>query len=669
MKPDELDDRLAQLAARPGVYLFKDKRGVAIYVGKAKNLRSRVRSYFQSASSDERFFIARLPSLLGDIETIVTANEKEAAILENSLIKELAPRFNVKLRDDKEYLFLRLGTDHAWPRLDVVRRAERDGARYFGPYHSATAARRTLHLIAKHFQLRTCSDHELVSRRRPCLQYQIKRCPAPCVYDVDREAYAEHVRDVASFLRGRHDELSRDLTRRMADASEELAFERAAVYRDQLRAIAAVKEEQRVVVPDGGDRDVLAWHRVGDLVEICALVVRGGRLAGLTTTSVRGVALPDEELVSAIIAHRYGPRGPEDESPPAPRESVAGDERAPDAPVEAVGDAFQLGDSGRDDVPKEIVVPVEPEGAAGISEWLSELRGKRVEIVVPKRGPRVGLVELAEENARHAFAEKNREGEDIPARLAQMQNVLRLPALPQRIECVDISHLGGKDTVGAVVAVRDGRPDKKRYRSYHVKSVGGDQAHPGGDDYAAMHEVLSRRFRRGKTASASEGDAWALPDLVVVDGGRGQLGVATAAARDLGLDGLPIVALAKEREDAMGEAMVERVYLPGQKNPIPVKKFAGALSILVRARDEAHRFSNHARKKLGQRRRITSSLDGIPGIGPKTQKALLTAFAGPRAIAEATDDELRAAVRLSDKQLRALRAALSGISLDEPAAR
>ena len=305
MVPDAVLEKLAALPASPGVYLFKDKKGVVVYVGKAKSLRSRVKSYFQAAGSDERYFIPLLQNALGDLETIVTSTEKEATILENTLIKEHRPRYNVKLRDDKDFLCLRIAAGHPWPRLDIVRRPSPDGARYFGPYHSATSARRTMHLVNKHFQLRTCGDVELATRKRPCLQYQIKRCPAPCVHEVDRQWYGDQVEAVAKFLDGKHDELSRELAHRMKESARTMRFELAAVYRDQLRAIDKVREEQRVVAVDDTDRDVVGLYREGDLVELVLLYVRSGKLADVATFSVKQAEIPDEEIVAAFLAQHY----------------------------------------------------------------------------------------------------------------------------------------------------------------------------------------------------------------------------------------------------------------------------------------------------------------------------------------------------------------------------
>jgi excinuclease ABC subunit C len=633
---------------------------------------------------------------VGDFETVVTTSEKEAAILEDSLVKQHQPRYNVKLRDDKSYLCLRIDVSHEWPRVEPVRRPSPDGARYFGPYHSATAARRTLHLVNKHFQLRTCSDQELSSRKRPCLQYQIRRCLAPCVYDVDHQWYQDQVRAVGLFLDGRHDELSTELEVRMRSASKKLEFELAATYRDQLRAVDAIRQAQRVVAVKDVDQDVVGLYREAELVEIAVLFIRGGRVTDTAHFPMRGVELPDDEVVAAFVSQFYGEGG----------NAVA--------------------------IPGEVIVPMSFEGAAGVAEWLSDRRGKRCDVLVPQRGPRVDLLRMALENAEHAFREQRRAADDVEDRLSQIQKRLRLPTLPHRIECCDISHLGGADTVGAIVALLDGVPDKKRYRTFRVKTVS------EGDDYGAMYEVLARRFRRGraaeearagKTESESESEGtreridWDLPDLFVVDGGRGQLNVALAAARDLGLHELPIVALAKEKvipgypgrgekstddeadsdeeptenatptptENATptetptatepptppprprrGKAekkpddLVDRVYLPGQKNGIPLKPNSAPLFFLARARDEAHRFSNRARMRLGKARRFHSELDDVPGVGPVTRRSLLKTLGSLDAIRKAPDDVLLAVPGVNQKILRALRAHFGPPAAAEP---
>ncbi len=640
---EELEVRLGSLPARPGCYIFRDRRGEVLYVGKAKSLRSRVRSYFQSGSSDDRAFLPFLRKAFGRFETLVTETEKEAAILENSLIKEQRPRFNVKLRDDKEFLTLRLDPSQRWPRLDLVRRPEPDKARYFGPYHSATAARRTLHLVEKQFQLRTCSDRDFESRKRPCLQYQIKRCSGPCVYEVDRQLYEQQVRSVSLFLEGRHDELTAELGERMQSASEALEFELAALYRDQVYAIESVRQQQRVVAVTDKDQDVVGLYREGDLVELSVLYVRSGRVIEAASFSQARVELPDCEVIASYLRDSYGAE-------------------------EGLGTL----------IPDEVIVPTLPDGASGVAEWLSERRAsaaatgrkaRKTQLFCPERGVRRQLLELALDNARHAFEEKRRAEQDTSERLGRLQAKLRLPTLPRHIECIDISHLAGQDTYGSIVALKDGLPNKRDYRSYRVKVA------REGDDYGAIYEVLSRRFIRAKRAeeeAAAANDvnrdrvAWALPDLLVVDGGKGQLAVALAAARDLGLDGLSIVGLAKEKENVLGEKLIDRVYLPGQKNPVGLKPNAPELFVLARARDEAHRFANRSREKAGKRRRMASALDGIPGIGPKTRKLLLRHLGGIDRIRRANDDELLAIPGIGRKHVRILREYLAAPSEPTP---
>ena len=582
--------KLDKLPASPGVYVFHGADGKVLYVGKARSLRSRVRSYFQPGSSDLRAFVSRLERELIDIETFVTHTDKEAALLENQLIKAHQPKYNVKLRDDKEFLSLRLDAKKPWPRLEVVRRPKPDGAQYFGPYHSATAARQTLRLVNRHFQLRTCTDTEFRLRSRPCLQYQIKRCPGPCVLRVDEEEYGAQVANVARFLDGRHDELVRDLENRMQRASSELEYERAAQYRDQLRAVERAQEEQRVAGVQKSDQDVIGFHREGDQVEVAVLRMRAGRLFAVRTLPLRRVAVPNDEMIGAFLRQHY---------------------------------------ADRPGLPDEILVPLAIEMSEALEELLSENRKRRVQIVHPKRGAKARLLDLARENAEHAYREKERAREDVETRLEALQKRLRLTVLPRRIECVDISHTGGEETVAVFVALEDGAPAKERYRSFRVKSVG------GGDDYGAMYEVLVRRLRRGK----NEEEDWELPDLLVVDGGKGQLGVAMRAIEDVGITDLEVASVAKPRVTVSGEAEGDRVFRPGQKNSIPVRS-SSALSLLLLARDETHRASNALRKKVGRKRRLRSELDRVPGVGPKTRGKLLRAFGSLSGVLAATEEAL-----------------------------
>jgi excinuclease ABC subunit C len=605
----ELEQKLEALPASPGVYLFKGQGGEILYVGKARSLKSRVRSYFQANTSDTRFFISILSRDLTDIETVVVSTEKEAALLENTLIKQHQPRYNVKLRDDKEYLSLRLDPKASWPRLEVVRRPERDGALYFGPYHSATSARSTLRLVNRHFQLRTCTDTELAARRRPCLQYQIKRCLAPCVHDVDSTRYGEQVEGVAMFLDGRHDELIQALEIRMKDASRQFAYERAAEHRDQLRAIERVREQNRVAVIENKDQDVFGLFHRADLAEVAVLQVRAGKLTNVRTFALRDARLPDDELMGQFLSEYYAPG------------------------------TF---------IPSELLLPVEIEAMEGLQEIYSELKGRSVKVLVPKKGPRADLVQMARDNASHAFNEKARAKQDLETRLGVVQQKLRLPKLPRHIECIDVSHTGGTDTVACIVSLRDGQPDRRGYKSFHVKRVS------GGDDYGAMYEVLSRRLKRGRENESG----WELPDLLVVDGGRGQLNVASRVLQDLSVN-LPIAGLAKEKANVLGEKLVDRIYLPGQKNPIELRESHASLSMLAVARDEAHRASNALRMKVGKKKRLSSRLDEVRGIGKKTRARLLRAFGSLRAVEEADEAALRSA-GATVAQARAIVAALQG---------
>ncbi len=427
-------------------------------------------------------------------------------------------------------------------------------------------------------------------------------------------------------MQGRHDDLSANLDERMRKASREMDFELAALLRDQLKAIDALREAQRVVSVSDADQDVVGLYRQGERVELVVMRVRSGRVVDVSALSLLRVDVDDSEVISAFLREHY----------------VAG----------------QLTELR---LPDENLVPALPDGAEGISEWLSDLQKDsserhRCRVLMPTRGPKRHLLDLARENAQHAFEEKQRAAEDVQVRLARLQRKLRLPKLPSRIECVDISHLGGNDTVGAVVALHDGAPDKSRYRTYHVKTV------EGGDDYGALLEVLRRRFRRGaEDPGQGETEVWELPDLFVIDGGRGQLAVALTAAGDLGITDLPIVGLAKEKENAHGEKLVDRGDRPGQKTAIALRPGSPELYFLARVRDEAHRFANRGRSKLGRTRRFASLLDSVKGVGPKTRKALYGAYPSLEAMRDASDEELARVPGVTPRVIEGLRALFAEI--------
>ncbi len=677
-----LAEILEALPTAPGVYIMKDGRGKPIYIGKAAVLRNRVRQYFQPASGDSRDFVPLLEGIVADIETVVTSNEKEALLLENTLIKRHQPRFNVKLTDDKNFLVLRLDPEGEWPRLEVTRRLGDDGAYYFGPYHSASSCREALRVVNRHFQLRTCTDHVLHNRKRPCLQYQIKRCPAPCVLPVSREAYGDQVRDVRLFLDGKNDELLDRLRTRMKEAAGRTEFEAAAEIRDQLRALEVSLEKQRVVSSDFLDQDVVGYHREGIALEIVVMSIRNGQLNGSRAYSFTGQEFPDAELISSFIGLYYDLGAPP---------------------------------------PDEVLLPIEIEDAALKAEWLGEKRAalpgrhKKVEVLVPQRSDRKRLIDLANKNAAASFATRRNARADVELALGKLQRRLKLTKLPRVIECYDVSHLQGFATVASMVVFVDGRPEKSRYRTYKVRAPGAAGRSRHNDDFASMYEVLSRRFRRAREGGEDAG-TWKLPDLIVVDGGKGQLAMALAAARDVGIDvragvGLPIVALAKERDVALAEGLVEgaialgpegaaggatapggplapvatteteiaaappaadvapaaasptpgkksgrdeggttkpdRVFLPHAKDAIPIRTNSAEMFVLQQLRDEAHRFAISFHRNSRRRLTLRSALSDIPGIGPGRQRQLLRHFGSVKRVREASIAELAAAPGIS----------------------
>lgn len=588
-----LQEKLDALPTEPGVYLMKDRRGVIIYVGKAISLRNRVRSYF-TRTGDTRVFVSMLDSILGDIETVLVHNEKEALLLENELIKKHKPRFNVLLKDDKQFISLRLDKTQDFPRLEVVRKYDRDGARYFGPYSSAGAIRETLRLINRYFRLRTCTDHVMANRKRPCLLYQIGRCPAPCVYPVPPEDYRRSVDEVVLFLEGKATELVEGIKGRMRTAATELKFEEAARLRDQLRAIERSLERQKAVTTDFKDQDVFAFFREGDRILFYVLWVRQGRLNGGQAFPFGSQEFPDEELLPSFVNLYY--------------------------------------DQGSF-VPEEVLLPLEPESLEGLESLLTERRGERVRVMVPKRGEKHDLVLMAAKNAEQAFTERKRTKEETDAVLSRLQQKLNLRNFPRRMECFDISHFQGASIVASQVAVTDGETDKSRYRKYKIKTLEKQ------DDFASMYEVLSRRLKRG----LEEND---LPDLLVIDGGKGQLASVHAAMKDLGVEKVDVVGLAKSRDqevfdrDAESARSAERVFVLGRKDPIVLPQNSAEIFMLTRMRDEAHRFAITYQQKDLRKSRVRSALEDIPGVGEVRRKTLLRHFGSLKRVQEATIEEL-----------------------------
>jgi excinuclease ABC subunit C len=604
-----LDEKLDSLPSRPGVYLLKDRHAKVIYVGKAKNLRSRVRSYFRGG--DERSQVQFLVRRVSDVECLVTANDKEALILENNLIKQYKPRYNIRLKDDKSYVSVKVTVQDEWPRIVVTRKIVKDGSRYFGPFASAWGVRETLDTIRRVIPLRTCSDGVFRNRSRPCLEYQIRRCLGPCCLPVDRAEYQSHLREAMLLLSGKRVQLLRQLQAAMHRAAGELRFEDAARIRDRLRAIEKTQERQGAVAHAGGDRDVFGFHREGGAIEAQVLFVRQGKLTGNQAYHLDDFELPDEDVVRAVVTQFYQ------------------------------GSRF---------VPDEVILPVEFDDQATLAEYLGERRGRKVEFVCPERGHRARLLEMARENACQSFRERQ-DGEQRYERVsAELRRQLHLQGAPKRIECFDVSNLQGGLAVGSMVTFDEGRPDTSRYRRYRIRTV------PGADDFRMMYEVLHRRYSRARESGE-------FPDLLVVDGGKGQLNVALQVLRDLEIDSVEAVGLAKMRvqrapRESRVERSEERVFLPGRVNPVVLRRNSGALQLLQRLRDEAHRFAVTYHRTLRAKDRLHSVLDGIPGIGAARRGRLLRAFGSVRRLDTATVEEIAAIPGISAGLAATIRRAL-----------
>ena len=607
-------DKLTNMPARPGVYLMRDKGGKVIYVGKAKDLRARVRAYFKSP--DGRSQIEFLVRRVDDIETLVTSNDKEALILENNLIKQYKPRYNIRLKDDKSYLSIKVTTQHAWPRILATRKIVKDGNRYFGPFSSAVAARETIDIIEKHFLLRNCTDHNFRNRSRPCLQYQIKRCMAPCVLPIAQEVYREQVRQAILFIDGKQQQLIDELKQRMQEKSDALEFESAARIRDQIEAVEKTLEKQRMVAHWGVDQDIFGLYREGGFIEVQVLLVRQGKLTDNLSYSLEDLEFPDEEIVGSLLTQFY---------------------------------------QGHRFIPDEILLPVDLEDCEVREEYLSERKGKAIEILTPQRGDRRHLLQMAEENAKQSFSERHDQEKAREKMLTELQTQLRLKRYPQRIECFDISTIHGANAVGSMVTFINGEPDKNLYRHFRIRTI---DASSGGDDFGMMLEVLKRRFARGK----EEAD---LPDLIVVDGGKGQLAMALTAMAEIGIEGVEAVGLAKMRVQAAPrsseiERLEERVFLPGQTNPVILRRNSNALFLLQRVRDEAHRFAITHHRKLRSKQTIYSALDRIPGVGSARKRALLRAFGSVNRIEDATLEDLLKIPSMNEKTAQDIIEALRG---------
>jgi len=596
-----LDQIIARLPTNSGVYLFKDKKGTILYVGKAGNIRHRVSSYFQKAGGKDVKTLAMLEKV-SEIDTIVTDTEKEAFILENNLIKEHRPRYNVKLKDDKNYPCLRLTLEEEFPTLCIVRRIKKDRSLYFGPYPSATSLRETLKLIRRLFPIRTCLDTKFTSRLRPCINYEMGRCLGPCCDKTDPAQYREVVNEVRMFLEGKNRDLVERLEKRMEGESERLNFEAAAKIRDQIHHIETVIEKQKIVSSDFVDQDVIGFHRQDHTVIVHPLFIRAGKLLGGKGFAFPSSGLPDEEILSSFL-HQYYREG-----------------------------KF---------IPEQILLPKGVPEQNLIEDRFADLKGKKVQILVPVRGGRKHLLQMASENAEkylHSEAELERDQKKI---LETLRERLHLRKIPRRIEAFDISNLQGGHAVGSMVFFENGRPNKEGYRHFKIRTV------EGADDYGMMYEVLLRRYKK-----AVEEDN--LPDLVLLDGGRGQLNVAQEVFKELQVKEIDLISLAKERVIAGTRAArygktEEKIFHPQYREPLQLGKQSPLLHFLDRIRDEAHRFAITYHKKIRSKETIKSVIGDIPGIGKVKKRELLKHFGSVEEIRKASLEALANAPKMDEK--------------------
>ncbi len=586
-----IESRIKALPRRPGVYLFRDDAGEVLYVGKAKELRSRVRSYFRGDATHS-IKTRELVRRVADLETLVVGSEAEALILEANLIKEHQPRFNVQLRDDKRYPYIKVTVQEPFPRVWVTRNVKNDGARYFGPYTGVGSLRQALEVIKRLYTVRSCRyDLPGEAPDRPCLDYHIGRCMAPCVGLQSQGEYRAMTDEIIQILGGDTEELRREVERRMHRASEELEFESAARHRDVLQGLDTLAREQRVHQVGGSDHDVLGIARDGAAATGVVMRIRRGLLLGRDVLRFHGLEDEDDiELLSSFASRYYLGRGTE----------------------------------GHRDLPRDVLLPDALPDAALMEEILSAEAGRRVSLSVPQRGQKRRLVELAETNARHALEDRLLSGgagvrDRADEVLFDLQERLGLKVVPRLMVCFDVSHTQGTETVASAVVFQNAEPKKAEYRHMRIRGEWGN------DDYRSMHEAVTRYFRRRIEEERP------LPDLTVIDGGKGQLNAALEALRDLELDGMHVLGLAKREEE---------VFLPGRKEPVPMDRRDRSLQLLQRIRDEAHRFAVSYNRKLRTKRTIRSDLGDIPGIGPGRQQALLSRFGSVRGIKQASEDEI-----------------------------
>ena len=598
---NSIDQKIDRLPAHPGVYLFQDKNGTVLYVGKAGNIKHRVSSYFQKLAGKDAKTLTMLEKV-ADIDTMVTDTEKEAFILENNLIKAHRPRYNVKLRDDKNYPCLKLSIEEDFPTLTLVRKIKKDGSLYFGPYPSATSLKETLRLIRRLFPIRTCLDTKFSRRLRPCINYEMDRCAGPCCGKINGDQYGNIVYQVRMFLEGKDRDLVGSLKKKMEEESEQLHFEAAAKIRDQIEYIEHVIEKQKIVSSDFVDQDVIGFHRQDQTVIVHPLFIRGGKLLGGKGFSFFSIGLPDEEVLSSFL-HQYYREG-----------------------------RF---------IPEQVLISKAIPERGLFEQWLTELKGKRVRILMPVKGDKKDLLKMACENARQFLFSKDELEKDREKFLEALKEKLHLRNIPRKIEAFDISNLQGEYAVGSMVFFEDGKTKKEGYRHFKIKTI------EGVDDYGMTYEVLRRRYQK-----AVEGNDF--PDLVLLDGGRGQLNVAQEVFKEFKIKEVDLISLAKERfiggsPHSRLRKTEEKVFHPHYKEPILLERHSSLLHLLDRIRDEAHRFAVTYHKKVRTREVIKSEIGEIPGIGPVRQRELLKFFGSIEKIKASTEEELTQAPKMNRK--------------------
>lgn len=578
MATEALLEKVSHLPTTPGVYLWRDQYNRIIYVGKAINLRNRVRSYVRQ-DVNRAPKVAAMMKRAVDVETIQTKTEMEALILENTLIKEHHPKYNIRLRDDKTYPYVKISVQEDYPRVYMTRRLERDGAKYFGPFTDVTAVHVVLKLLRQYYPLRTCKSMNV---ERPCLQYHMHYCEAPCFNKVSKEDYGKYVEDIIQLFEGKPTPLLTELKDKMELAAEELRFEDAVRYRDQLKNIEKLQEKQRMVT-QRGDLDVLGIAVDGPLACVQLLFVRHGRLLGRENYFVQNEGDAEDVIMTDFVKQYY---------------------------------------SATNFIPKEVLLPMESEEQPLFKEWLSNLKGQQVDILVPQRGYKRDMINMAHDNAVAFLEERRRQWQyqldKTGGAVKKLAEVLDLPRLPERMECFDISHTQGAETVASMVVFEGGKPAKKEYRRFKLKTTQGKP-----DDFKSMAEIMERRY--GKETD------WPMPDLIIIDGGKGQLNAALPLIRSVGVIDVPVISLAKR---------IEEVFVEGQSESIILSHHSPELQLLQQIRDEAHRFAITYHRKLRGKRNLESILDHIEGIGPKRRKALWTYFNSLEAMKQASIDEL-----------------------------